>query len=295
MRRMWVRDLRNGLLFISLWIAGFLAFTCYPILASLYYSFTDFNIVSPEGPQWVGLLNIREMLFEDYLFWISLYNTAYFAFGFLFTATLFDVAIAVLLNLDIRARSFYRTVYFLPVLVPSVAAAIVWVWVLNPQRGLLNHLLSLVGIPGPNWLASVEWVKPALVLMAVWHSGRAIIIYLAGLQEIPRHLYEAARIDGANALQLLRFVTLPLLSPVIFFNVVVGLIGAFQYFTEAYIMTRGGPANASMFYSLHLYFQAFENLRMGYASSLAWCLFLIILLLTLLTFQFSRRLVHYER
>ncbi len=279
-------------IFVGPWVLGFLLFTAYPFFASLWYSFTNYNIV--RDAEFIGLYNYEFMFFKDIVFWVSIGNTFYFAITLVIFGTIVDIFLAALLNRKIVARATYRLIYFIPVLVPTVASSLIWIWVLNPQRGIVNYLLEAMGLVGPNWLGSTTWVKPALVIMAIWGSGRAIIIFLAGLQEIPRHLYEAARIDGAGPITVFRHITLPLLTPVILFNVVVGLIFSFQAFAESYIMTQGGPANASLFYGLNLYFHAFENLRMGYASALAWLLFMIIMFFTLVVFRGTRRWVYYE-
>lgn len=288
------RGLRWGLFFASPWIIGFLAFTLYPIVASFYFSFTDFNILN-FSPNWVGLDNYSEMVTRDKLFWLSLRNTGLYVAQLIVLATVFDIFIAALLSLNVRGLSIHRTIFFLPVVVPLVAAAMTWVWILNPKYGLINGLLARAGVDGPYWLASPRTALFSVVLIAVWSSGRAVLIYLAGLNDIPRHLYEAAEIDGANPVRKLWHITLPLLTPQILFNVVTLLIFSMQAFTEPYVMTQGGPANATTLYALHLYNRAFQDLSMGYASAMAWLLFLIIFSLTLLLFRLSRRYVYYER
>lgn len=284
------KDFRNGILFITPWLMGFILLVLYPFFAALYYSFTRYNII--KEPRWVGFENYIE-LFNDPLFWTSLYNTFFYVGVLLPLATILSISIALLLNQKVRFMSAYRTIYFMPVMVPMVASSIVWMWILNPRFGLINGILNAVGIKGPGWLASPEWAKPALVLMSLWAMGRTIVIYLAGLQDIPKQLYEAARIDGASPLQATFHITIPMLSPIIFFNVVMGLISGFQYFTQAYIMTGGGPMNKTLFYSLYLYRNAFSNLKMGYASAQAYILFIIILFFTAIVFKFSNRWVHY--
>ena len=292
-RAEWQR-LRWGLLFISPWIVGFLLFTLYPIVASFVFSFTDFNAIN-FSPSWVGFDNYTALLTDDNRFWLSLQNTVTYAGLLIPIATIFNVIVAVLLNLDVRGRSVYRTVFFLPVLVPSVAAAITWVWILNPDRGLVNGILSYAGIAGPLWLASPSTALLSLVLIAVWGGGQAIVIYLAGLQDIPRHLYEAAEIDGANSWNRAIHITVPLLTPQVLFNVITMLIFTFQAFAEPFIMTGGGPAESTLLYALNLYQRAFQDLKMGYASAMAWILFLIILTLTLIVFRMAQRWVVYER
>jgi multiple sugar transport system permease protein len=217
-----------------------------------------------------------------------LYNTVYYTFFAVSLGIVTGVSLALLLNSKVREMALYRTVFFLPVLVPAVASSILWLWILNPQYGLINSLLyRALGIVGPGWIADEKWSKPSLVLMSLWGTGQAVVVYLAGLQEIPQQLYEAAELDGAGIWGKTRHVTIPMLTPVIFFNLVVGLIGAFQVFTQAYIMTDGGPANSTLFYMLHLYRYGFSYFRMGYASGLAWILFSVILSLTLVLFKTS--------
>lgn len=292
-RRSRARVRRNrivGWLFISPWAIGFLAFALFPFLASLYYSFTDYNILAP--PAWIGGQNYQQM-FQDPLFWQSLYNTFYFTVIAVPLSTVVAIAIALLLNMKIRGQAVYRTLFYLPSVVPIVASSVLWIWIFNPSFGFLDAFLRAVGLPAPGWLYSETWVKPSLILMALWSVGSPIVIYLAGLQGVPQDLYEAALLEGANAGQRVRYVTLPMISPVILFNVVLGLIGSFQYFTQAYVMTQGGPDNASLFFALYLYQQAFQYLHLGYASAMAWLLFVLILIATLFVFRSSARWVYY--
>lgn len=289
--KMVLRDLRNGLLFVSPWIAGFLVFTIYPILASLYYSFNNYSILTPA--EWVGFGNYKALFFEDPLFWVSLTNTLYYIAFALPLGIIIGVTLALFLNMKVKGMAIYRTIYYLPTIVPTIASAILWIWILNPQYGLLNSFLAIIGIQGPGWLASPEWSKPALIIMSWWGLGGAVLIYLAGLQDVPQQLYEAAELDGANWFQKTVHITIPMLTPVIFFNLVMGLIGTFQYFTEAYVMTNGGPVNSTLFYALYLYRNAFVYLKMGYASSMAWLLFILVLTCTLLVFRTSARWVYY--
>jgi len=290
------RNLRNGLLFISPWLAGFAVFTAYPLGASLYYSLCDYSVLKP--PVFVGCANYQELLLDP-VFWKSLSNTLYFAVFFLPLATVLAIALALLLNTGVRGMTVYRTVFFLPSLTPLVALGILWMWMLNGEYGVVNYVLNLVlnplGFQAPIWLQSTAWSKPAIVLMSLWGVGYAVVIYLAGLQDIPRQLYEAAELDGARWFAKLRHITLPLLSPAIFFNVVMGLIGGLQVFALPYVLTdgTGGPARSTLFYAMHLYNAAFRYLRMGYACAMAWLLFLIILALTLLVYRVSRKRVHY--
>jgi multiple sugar transport system permease protein len=286
------RNLILGLLFVSPWLVNLVGLIAYPFFASLYYSFTYYNVFQP--PDFIGLDNYRVLFTEDKLFWISLYNTIYFTVFSIGGGTVLAIVIAMLLNMSVQFRSVYRTIYYLPSVTPAVSNAVLWLWLFNPLYGPINTVLKFLHLPAPSWLGDPAWAKPALILMSFWGLGQAIIIYLASLQDVPRELMEAAGLDGANWWQRTRSVTLPLISPVIFFNVVTGLIGAFQYFTEAYVMTEGGPGDATLFYGLYLYNSAFRYFKMGYASALAWILFLVILLITLLTFRISRRHVYYS-
>ena len=286
--------LKWGLFFISPWIAGFCVFTLYPALASVYFSFTDFNAINL-SPKWVGLDNYVNLFKYDDKFWTSLEVTAKYVAMLVVSATVVDIIAAVLLNMKVRGLSFYRTMLFLPVVVPTVAAIMAWVWILNPKHGLINGVLAQMGIKGPYWLASPKTALLSLVIIAVIASGRSILIYLAGVQDIPSSLYDAASIDGANSLQRLRHITLPLLTPQILYNVVILIIFSMQAFAEPHIMTRGGPANSTLLYSLYLYQRAFRDLSMGYASAMAWILFVIILVLTLLLLRSSRHWAIYDR
>jgi len=286
MRKRWI-----GYAFISPWLLGFLIFTAYPFLASIYFSFTRYDIVSK--PVWVGAANYRTLLHDDPLFWKSLIVTFQFALFSVPLGIVVGVGLALLLNLPVRGIRLYRTLFFLPSIAPTVANAMVFLWLLNPEIGLVNALLKTVGIEGPAWLESTTWAPRSLVLMSLWGIGGSMVIYLAGLKDIPAHLYEAAVLDGAGPLQRLRHVTLPMLTPVIFFNLVMGVIGAFQYFTEAYVMTQGGPEDSTLFYALYLFRRAWQYLDMGYASAMAWVLFLIVMGVTAFLFRTQRRWVHY--
>lgn len=288
------RRLIWGLFFISPWILGFLAFTLYPIAASFYYGFTNYNILN-FTPRWVGTENYADLFTADNVFWGSLRVTIQYVAMLVGLATVFDICIALLLNMNVRGLSLYRTVFYLPVMVPVVAATLTWVWILNPRHGLVNGLLDRIGVDGPLWLASPRTALFSLVLVAVWGSGRAVLIYLAGLKEIPSHLYEAAEIDGANPFRKMWHITLPLLTPQILFNVITMTIFSFQSIAAPLIMTGGGPNKATLLYGLQLYRLAFERLRMGYASAMAWILFLLILALTIAMFYGSRRFIHYDR
>jgi multiple sugar transport system permease protein len=295
-RRKWTRTERKalltGLLFISPWIVGFIIFRVYPFFASLYYSFTFYPVL--QSPRWVGLANFINLM-DDPRFLTSLYNSTYYAAFAVPLGTVVGILLAMLLNMRVRGLSAFRTIFFLPSITPVVATAIVWLWMFNPRNGIVNFVLGLVGIRGPGWMGSPEWAKPALILMSLWGLGGAVVIYLAALQSVPRELLEASELDGANGRQRIWHVTLPMISPVILFNVITGLIGAFQFFTEVHVMTggSGGPADATLMMSIYLWQSAFQFFKMGYASAQAWVLFLIIVVFTIILFRISGRLVYY--
>ena len=279
-------------LFVAPWLVGFLAFTIGPIIASTLLSLTEYRIITP--PVFKGLSNYQDLFLEDRFFRRSLYNTGYYVLLFVPLQVLLSLGLALLLNQKVRGLAVYRTLFYIPSIVPLVANSILWIWILQPQWGLLNYLLELLGIKGPLWLSSVAWAKPALIMMSLWGSGGAMIIFLAGLQGIPLHLYEAAAIDGANHWRRFRHITIPMLTPTIFFVMVLGIIGSFQVFVQAFVMTDGGPADATLFYMLYLYRRAFAFQNMGYASAMAWILFVIILVLTIIQFGTARHWVYYE-
>jgi multiple sugar transport system permease protein len=282
------KNLTTGLLFISPWIIGFLFFTAYPLISSFYYSLTDYDIIN--APVFVGLENYKTLFTGDDMFYKVLKNTFFMIFIGLTIITFCTVFISILLNnKKVKGMAFFRVIFFIPTLVPFVILSILWVWVLQPDSGVVNTILSWFGIEGPGWFSSPDWAKPAFILMGLWSAGGSIIIYLAGLQGIPDSLYEAASIDGANSLQKTFFITLPMLLPVIVFNVITGIIGTFQSFAESFIITQGGPDGSTMFYSLYLYQNAFQYAKMGYASAMAWILLLIALFFTLILFKISNR------
>ncbi|MCB0062120.1 MAG: sugar ABC transporter permease [Caldilineaceae bacterium] len=288
------RDLRNGLLFVSPWLVGLCVFTLYPILASFYYSFTVYDIVS--APQFAGLANYQDLLTNDPLFWKAVRNTLYYVLIAVPLYLCTALAVALLLNMKLRGMAVYRTLFFLPSIVPDVASAMLWAWILNPQFGLLNALLRLLGIPTVGWLSDPAWSKPALILIGLWAFGSSMVIFLAALQDVPQALYEAAELDGAGVVRKTWSVTLPMITPTIFFNLVLGMIGAFQYFTTAFVLSQGsgGPASSTLFYSLLLYNNAFSYFKMGYSSAMAWLLFAFVFLLTWLIFKSANRWVYYE-
>lgn len=280
-----------GLLFISPWLIGFFAFTVYPIFASIYYSFTLYDIINP--PIWVGLQNYIFMFTQDPTFPIVVYNTIYFVVIGLPLAIIVSFLLAALLNNKIAGRPLFRTIFFLPSIFPAVAVAMVWLWLYNPNYGLINATIAGMGMQVIPWLSSPSLAKLSLIIMAVWGQGSAIVIFLAALQDVPRELYDASKVDGANGFDRLVHVTVPLCTPTILFVTITGLIGWFQYFTPVYIMTQGGPLQSTNVYSYYLFQSAFQFFRMGYASALAWVLFVIIVVFTLLAFRSSSRWVYY--
>ena len=294
-----------GYVCASPWLVGFVVFGAGPIIFSLVISFSHYDVINPA--RFVGLANYRNLLGfhhepvvgravpNDPLLWRSLGNTAFMMLA-VPLGLAFGLGLALLLNTRARGLAFFRTVYYLPAVVPAVAAFVLWIWVFDPVRGLLNQVLRGVGVDQPpHWLQDPAWAKPALILMGLWGAGSGMIIWLAGLREIPESLYEAARIDGASRPQMFRHVTLPLLTPYIFFNLLMGLIGVFQIFESAYVMTDGGPADATLFYAYKLFNEAFRHLNMGAASAMAWILFVVVLAITLVQLWLGRKWVHYER
>lgn len=279
-------------LLIGPWIVGFLIFTLGPMIASLFFSFSDYSIV--KAAKFIGLSNYIEMFFRDYRFWHSLKVTLTYAFVAIPLGLVTGLLLALLLNTKVPGIALWRTIYYTPSVVSGVAVAILWSYLFNPRFGIINWVLAIFGVKGPGWLADPNWALPALILMSLWGVGGGMIIYLAGLQGIPTALYEAAQIDGANAIQQFFKITLPLITPVLFYNLVTGIIGTFQIFTQVFIMTSGGPVESTLFYNLYLYNNAFRYGRMGYASALAWVLFIVVLLLTLLVFRSSAAWVYYE-
>ena len=281
-----------GWLMVSPWLIGFICFSALPMFASLIISFTEWDMLSK--PEWVGFENYKTLFFEDPLALHSLNITILFTIVSIPLNIVFGLALAMLLNTSIRGLAIFRTIFYLPAILSGVAVALMWRWIFSTEFGLLNALLSMIGIEGPAWLTDRIWVLPSFVIMRLWSVGGGMIIYLAGLQSIPTNLYEAAKIDGANWWHQTRFITLPMLSPTIFFQLIVGFIFSMQIFTEAFIMTNGGPADASLFYLLYLYRQAFQYFDMGYASALAWVLFVVILVLTIILFKTGKSWVYYE-
>jgi len=285
------QDLITAYLCLLPWLIGFLAFVVGPMLFSLGLSFYESDLLTTN--YFVGLDNYQE-LFQEELFWQSLKVTFIYAFAAVPLGTALALSIATLLNQKIAGLGVWRTIYYLPTVISGVAVSLLWLQIFNPRAGLINNFLSLFGIQGPAWLYDSTWALPSLIIMSVWGVGANILLYLAGLQSIPTPLYEAATIDGANAWHRFRHVTIPMLSPTIFFNVTISLIGAFQFFTQPLLMTKGGPNNATLSMVLFLYNKAFKQIRFGYASALAWVLFAIIISFTLLFQYSSKRWVYYE-
>lgn len=310
MSRLARREARDGYLCILPWLVGFVTFTFGPMIFSIYISMCDWDIINP--PVFVGLANFQQALFHDFRFIQALKVTILYAMFALPLGLVGSLLVALLLNQNVRGMTWFRTIFYIPAILPGVATAMVWKWIFNPENGILNVFLSskiwpmlhigtglsvekiaLVNNP-PAWLADPSWALPAFVLMSLWGVGGGMIIYLAGLQGIPTQLYEAAEIDGANPVQKFRKITLPMISPTIFFNLVMGVIGTFQVFTSSFVMTAGGPAYATLFYLLYLYQKAFQYFQMGYAAAMAWILFVVILICTLLIFKSSASWVYYE-
>lgn len=285
-----MRSFLTMLAFISPWLIGFLWFFLYPTVSSLYYSFTEYNVLQPE--KWVGLQNYGDLL-HDTAFWNALGNTVYYTVFSVPLNILVAFMIAVLMNRQMPGRALMRTLVYVPVVVPVTATAMIWMWLFNSNWGMLNNLLAVVGIDGPPWLGSPVWAKPSLIFMQTWLVGGSTLIYLAALQDVPRSLYEAAEVDGATAFRKLISITMPMVTPAFLFSLLTGLIGAFQVFTTAWIMTQGGPVKSTEFYVYYLYMNGFRFFRMGYASSMAWILFIIVLIVSLITFRTSARWVYY--
>ena len=284
-------ETRTALLFAAPWILGFFIFLLYPLASSLYYSFCDYSVL--KDPVWIGGANYQG-LFADELFWTTLGNTLFYAAIALPLGMVVDLGLAMLLNTKVRGQTVYRTIFFLPSLVPMVSLAVLWLWMFNTEPGLISQTLRRTGLPVPNWLTDPLWAKPALILMGVWGMGNAMVIYLAGLQDVPTSLYEAADLDGAGPWRKTRNVTLPMISPVILFNLIMGIIGTLQIFTVPYVMfPNGSPARSTYFYTTYLFDNAFKYHKMGYASAMGWIMFLIILALTLLSLRLSDKYVHY--
>jgi len=285
------RGILAGYLFIAPVILGYLIWVAGPMLMAIWLSLTEWDMLRPAT--FVGLSNYQMMIHDD-LFWKSLAVTFYFTLGSVPLSLALSFAVALLMNVNVRGITLFRMLFYLPSIVPLVVSAVLWLWIFNSELGLLNAVLHWIGLPKVLWLQDSNWSMPALIIMSQWSIGGSMVIFLAGLQGIPQHLYEAAEIDGANFWQRFWNVTIPMMSPVIFFNLVIGLIGALQTFVPGYLMTRGGPQNSTLFYGLYIFWSAFRDFKMGYAAALSWVLFAIVLLLSLFVFRYIGRLVYYE-
>ncbi|MGD2146034.1 MAG: sugar ABC transporter permease [Anaerolineae bacterium] len=277
---------------VSPWLLGFVIFVLGPMVVSLGLSFSRWDLLSQA--RFVGLRNYQKMLTRDPLFWQSLKVTGIYTAAYVPMELAGGLALALVMNQKLKFIGVFRTIYYLPSVLPGVAFVVLWMWMLHPDVGLINTVLSYAGIQGPRWLVDPDWALTALLLMSTWGLGRSMVIYLASLRGVPKHLYEAAAIDGASPWQSFWRITLPMLTPTIFFNLVLSVISTFQTFTSAYVSTDGGPLDSTLFYVLYVFRQGFQFFNMGYASALAWVLFLIILLLTLLIVRSSDRWVYYE-
>jgi multiple sugar transport system permease protein len=290
--RRW-RQTRLGLLFISPWAIGFAVFYVYPFFATLYYSFTRFTGVG--NPAFTGFSNYSS-LFHDAIFRTALFNTFYYTIIEVPLSTAAALGLALLLNMNVRGQAFYRTLFYIPSIVPVVASSLIFVWIFQPSFGIVNSLLSDIHVNGPAWFFSIAWSKPTFILLGLWGLGQPMVIYLAALQGVPKEMYEVAALEGANAWQRLRKITIPMISPVILFNVVLSLVLSIQYFTQAQVIESppGSPGNSTMFFVIYYYQQAFEYLHLGYASAMAFILFLLVLIITVLLLRTSSRWVYYE-
>jgi multiple sugar transport system permease protein len=286
------KEALNGYSFISLWVIGLIVFQIIPLFAVFYFSFTNYDVFS--APKWIGFSNYQKIFTDDPLFWRSLGNTIYIVVLSVPLRMVISLGIAIMLNQRIRGIGIYRTIFYLPMMVPLAATAVLWGWMLQSRLGIVNYFLEGIGIPGINWLVSDVWSKPAIILITLWRIGEPIVLFLAGLQNIPGELYEASEVDGAGWRHKLFRITLPLLTPTIFMLLVLEIIQLFQSFVWAFAMTKGGPLNSSLLYVLYIFRRAFDNFRMGYASALAIILFLIVLVLTVVLFRWSRYWVHTE-
>ncbi len=282
----------KGMAFISPWLIGFVLFMALPIALSFYYSLTDYPLFQP--PVFIGTDNYERLFTGDALFWKTLWNTVYYTLLSLPATMLISLGLALLLNARIANQSIYRTIIFIPSIVPIMASAMLWLVLMNPDTGVFNGLLNLVGLDGIGWLTDKRWAMPSLAFMSLWGVGYTVVIYLAGLQDVPTSLYEAAEIDGAGVWSRMWNVTLPFISPVIFFNLIMAIIGTLQVFLQPFVMTKGGPDDSTRVYTMYLYQTAFEFQEFGYASAMAWVQLLIILVLTGIAFWSSKRWVHYQ-
>ncbi|MGD6965934.1 sugar ABC transporter permease [Rossellomorea vietnamensis] len=289
------KDNLFGYLFISPWLLGFFGLTLGPMIFSLAASFTDYNITSKMN--FIGLDNYKKMFTIDEMFMTSLWNTLYFVLFSVPATTAGAILLAVLLNQKVRGMKFFRTIFYLPSILSGVAVYFLWMQLLSPSTGMINTFLAWFGVDGPAWLFDPEWTKPSLIIMKLWSVGGGMLLYLAVLQGVSKEMYEAAELDGANIFHKFFYITLPMITPIIFFDIVTSTIGSFQIFQEAYVMTdngSGGPANSLLFYNLHMWNNAFEIFDMGYATAMAWFLFVIVLFLTFINLKLGKKWVYYE-
>ena len=281
------------LIFLFPWLVGFIGYSIYPIIISLYYSFCQYDVL--QIPMYIGFNNYYEILLNDPYFWKSISNTFFYTLFRVPSNIILSLIIAISINKISKGGSIFRTAYFIPSLVSGVALSVIWMWIFNPQIGLLNLILKFFGLSEPMWLQDPSWSKPALIIMSFWSAGGGrMLIFLAALRNIPPKLYEAFKLDGGNSFQSFFHITLPMISPIIFLWSIVEVIASMQVFTEAFIMTKGGPVDSTLFYNLYLYNKAFQDFNMGYASALAWLLLIITLIITSIQFKMSKKYVYYE-
>ncbi len=286
-------ETRLGYLFAAPWLVGFFGLTLIPVLLSVYYSFCRYDVLRP--PMYVGIENYRYLLFEAPNFWKSVWNTSYFTILRVPLVIIGSLLLASLVAKPMRGMGIARTIYYMPSIVSGVALSVIWLWMYSPTHGLINQALAIVGVPGPPWLESPDWSREAIILMGIWSiGGGRMIIFIAGLNSIPRHLYESAELDGAGWWHRMVHITIPQLGGILFLLTIVEIITCFQIFTEAYLMTRGGPENSTLFYNLELYFKAFQDYDMGVASAMAWMLFVATLGITIFLFQTVGKRIYYE-
>ena len=281
------------LIFLFPWLVGFIGYSIYPIIISLYYSFCQYDVL--QIPMYIGFSNYYEILLNDPYFWKSISNTFFYTLFRVPSNIILSLIIAISINKISKGGSIFRTAYFIPSLVSGVALSVIWMWIFNPQIGLLNLILKFFGLSEPMWLQDPSWSKPALIIMSFWSAGGGrMLIFLAALRNIPPKLYEAFKLDGGSSFQSFFHITLPMISPIIFLWSIVEVIASMQVFTEAFIMTKGGPVDSTLFYNLYLYNKAFQDFNMGYASALAWLLLIITLIITSIQFKMSKKYVYYE-
>lgn len=272
---------------------GFLIFGLYPIFASFYYSLCQYDVL--RIPQFVGLRNYRELLFQDHYFYTAVWNTLFYTFIRSPLVIIGSLALALIVSRAVRGVKFFRTIYFIPSIISGVILSVLWLWLLNPQYGLINSALQFFGLQGPLWLIDPRWSKPAIIVMSIWSlGGGRMLVFLAAIQNVPTHYYEAVEMDGGGWWAKFRNVTLPFISPVLFLWFILEIIFSLQVFVEAYVMTKGGPLNSTLFYNLYLYNKAFDDFDMGYASALAWLLFILAGVITFVQFRLSKRWVYYS-